>query len=317
MMSDRSAVLLLAHGTPETVYDVPEFLRLVTGGRQLPESVIEEVKHRYAAIGRSPLLDMTRRQSELLQGAIKRPVYIGMRNWKPFIADTVKKMVADGVQSVVVICLAPQNSRTSVGLYRDAVLSAIASTKITIHFVESWHDHPGLIRAFAEKLRAAWKIVCSATNEKVAVIFTAHSVPARTIQQGDPYESQARTTAELVHQSVPELAVTTCKFAFQSQGMPREPWIGPTVEDTLLELKHTGHRAVLIQPIGFVCDHIEVLYDIDIVFKKFAAENGIELFRTESLNDSPHLTAALADLATRSMTRRNFVYQGTILGEAK
>jgi protoporphyrin/coproporphyrin ferrochelatase len=300
MTPPKSAVLLLAHGSPETVADVPEFMRLITDGRSLPETVIEEVKRRYARIGRSPLLEITLRQAELLERKIELPVYVGMRNWKPFIREVVQEMEADGIREAVIICLTPQNSRTSVGLYRKALLSAIADRNITIQFVESWHDHPELIRAFAEKLRAAWRLGRETVGQKLAVIFTAHSVPTRTIQEGDPYESQARATARLVAQQIPELGGSEVKFAFQSQGMSGEPWIGPTVEETILGLKLAGYQGAVIQPIGFLCDHIEVLYDIDVVFKKFAEEKAMKLWRAESLNDSSALIAALADLVYSS-----------------
>jgi ferrochelatase len=173
-------------------------------------------------------------------------------------------------------------------------------TQMECRFVESWHDHPELIGAFAEKLKDGWTVACEQLGANAPVIFTAHSVPARTIHDGDPYEAQARATAQLVRQRLPELAAADVKFAFQSQGMSGEPWIEPTVEETILELKNAGHRGVVIQPIGFLCDHVEILYDIDIAFKKFAQQQGMRLWRTQSLNDSPHLIRALADLAQES-----------------
>lgn len=297
MVRSQEAVLLLAHGSPESAADVPEFMRLVTGGRELPEAVLEEVKHRYALIGRSPLFKITMRQAELLEQKLGLPVYVGMRNWKPFIKEAVQQMAADGVRRAAAICLAPQNSRTSVGLYRKALLSAVSATGIETEFVESWHDHPQLICAFSERLKAAWAAACEISAQRVPVVFTAHSVPTRTIQEGDPYEAQARSTAQLVAKSVPELVAAEVRFAFQSQGMAREPWLGPTVEETILELKRAGHSGVVIQPIGFLCDHVEVLYDIDIGFKNLAQQNGMKLWRTESLNESPELIAALADLS--------------------
>jgi protoporphyrin/coproporphyrin ferrochelatase len=295
--SSMEAVLLLAHGSPESAADVPEFMRLVTGGRQLPQSVLEEVTRRYALIGRSPLREITERQAELLQMKLQLPVYVGMRNWKPLIADAVKRMAADGVRRVAAVCLAPQNSRTSVGLYRKAVLSAAAGTTIAIEFVESWHDHPELINAFAERLKTAWTAACENSGQKFPVVFTAHSVPVRTIDEGDPYEYQARNTAELVARSIGQLADVEVRFAFQSQGMAREPWLRPTVEETILGLKREGHTGLVIQPIGFLCDHVEVLYDIDVAFQDFAQQHGMKLWRAESLNDAPRLIAALAGVA--------------------
>jgi ferrochelatase len=295
---EKTAVLLLAHGSPESVDQVPEFLLRVTGGRPLPPPVVDEVKHRYGLIGRSPLTDLTLKQGELLADELGLPVYVGMRNWKPFIADAVGAMTADGVEHVVAICLAPQNSRTSVGLYRSA-LTGNQATPFSIDFVDSWHDHPLLIKAFAEKLRAGWDRACrEAESRKVPIIFTAHSVPERTIADGDPYESQAKETASLVARAT-GLTPEDWTFAFQSQGMSGGAWLGPRVEDTILCLKEQGDRAVFVQPIGFLCDHVEIFYDIDIGFKQFAQKEGMRLWRAESLNDSPLLTAALAAL-TRS-----------------
>jgi protoporphyrin/coproporphyrin ferrochelatase len=299
-VSGKSAVLLLAHGSPISANDIPEFLLHVTGGRQLAPEVIEEVQHRYGLIGASPLTCWTLEQRDLLARNLGLPVYVGMRNWKPFINEAVKEMVADSIQHVVAICLAPQNSRTSVGLYR-AALTKNSELPFTIDFIESWHDHPLLIKAFAEKLRNGWDSACREAAARLPVIFTAHSVPQRTITDGDSYESQSKETAALVAGEV-SLGPEDWAFAFQSQGMSGGAWLGPTVEATILDLKQKGHRGVFIQPVGFVCDHVEVLYDIDIAFKEFAVKQGMRLWRAESLNDSPVLTAALADLARTRLT---------------
>ena len=312
----QTAVLLLAHGTPDTVDEIPCFLHAITGGRPLPQAIIEEVKYRYAQIGRSPLRDLTFKQAEGVQRELGLRVYVGMRNWTPYIRDVVAQMAADGVARAIVICLAPQNSRTSVGLYKRALFGsreaeaaaglpvpAEPSNRLafTVDFVENWHDHPLLIQAFAEKLEQGWKRACSEAGARLPVIFTAHSVPAGSIAQGDPYETQARQTAELVAMRVGALALDDWSFAFQSQGMSGGPWLGPTVEDTILTLQARGHCGVFLQPIGFLCDHVEVLYDIDIGFRKFAGEHGMKLWRAESLNDSPLLIAALADVVRSRM----------------
>ncbi len=293
---EKTAVLLLAHGSPDSVEQVPEFLLRVTGGRPLPPPIVDEIKHRYGLIGRSPLTELTLKQGEVLARELELPVYVGMRNWKPFIADALRAMTSDGIQHAVAICLAPQNSRTSVGLYRSE-LTINQETSFTIDFVESWHDHPLLIRAFAEKLRAGWdRARREAGTQNLPIIFTAHSVPERTIAEGDPYESQAKETASLVAREA-ALAPEDWAFAFQSQGMSGGAWLGPRVEDTILGLKEKGHRGVFLQPIGFLCDHVEVLYDIDIGFKQFAETQGMGLWRAESLNDSALLAAALGDVA--------------------
>jgi ferrochelatase len=290
----KTAVLLLAHGSPDSVEEVPEFLLCVTGGRPLPQPVIEEVKHRYALIGRSPLTELTLKQGNLLARELGLPVYVGMRNWKPFIADAVRTMASDGIEHAVAICLAPQNSRTSVGLYRSTLTSA--APRFTVNFIESWHEHPLLIKAFVERLsggrdRAGREM----GTQKVPIIFTAHSVPERTIVEGDPYERQAKETASLVAREA-AIAPEDWSFAFQSQGMSGGAWLGPRVEDTILRLKEKGHRGVFLQPIGFLCDHVEVLYDIDVGFKQFAEKQGMRLWRAESLNDSLFLATALADI---------------------
>ncbi len=298
--SGKNAVLLLAHGSPAAVEDIPEFLLQVTNGRALPDAVVKEVQHRYSLIGASPLTCWSFEQRDLLAGELGIPVYVGMRNWKPFIKEALLAMAGDGIEHAVVICLAPQNSRTSVGLYRSALTANGPSC--TFDFVESWHDHPKLIQAFAEKLRTRLPIAEREMGDKLPIIFTAHSVPQRTISEGDPYEIQARETAALVAKQV-GLKPGDWVFAFQSQGMSGGAWLGPTVEDTILELKAKGHRGVFIQTIGFLCDHVEILYDIDIGFKQFTEKQGMRLWRTESLNSSSLLTQALANIASARLLK--------------
>jgi protoporphyrin/coproporphyrin ferrochelatase len=289
----RNAVLLLAHGSPEAVEQIPAFLLKVTGGRPLPVEVVEEVKHRYARVGCFPLTYHTQRQADLLAQKLNVPVYVGMRNWHPYIPDTLQRMKANRVTHATVICLAPQNSRTSVGLYRSSL--RCADCTMSFDFVESWHDQPSLIQSFVEKLKAGLEQARQEYGKNPPVIFTAHSVPSRTILEGDPYEDQTKHTAELVARAA-GLERSDWQFAFQSQGMSGGTWLGPTVEQTILELKTSGHNAVFVQPVGFLCDHIEVLYDIDVAFKEFAEAQGMRLWRAESLNDSPLLTSALAEI---------------------
>jgi ferrochelatase len=289
-----TAVLLLAHGSPDSADDVPDFLLRVTGGRPLPAEAIEEVMRRYATIGRSPLTEITLRQAGLLAQKVGMPVYVGMRNWRPFIPQTLRQMGEDGVHHAIVICMAPQNSKTSVGLYRNSLEKSVDSG-LSFDFVESWHDEPLLIQAFAERLLAGREKANRAAEKRVPVIFTAHSVPRRTIVEGDPYEDQAMETAELVAAAA-SLGKSEWRFAFQSQGMSGGAWLGPTVEATIVDLKQIGHRRVFIQPIGFLCDHVEILYDIDVLFTQVAEKEGMRLWRAESLNESPLLTGALAQI---------------------
>lgn len=316
-MSD--AILLLAHGTPDTLGEMDAYLKLVTGGRGVPAHVVEELQHRYAEIGlraekttEGPhLTRWTLQQAHLLRARTSKPVYVGMRNWHPFIADTVAQMKADGVTQVTAICLAPQNSRTSVGLYKRALTDA-AGDAMQVKFIAGWAEHPLLVQAFAEKMRVALE-AAHTDGSKVAALFTAHAVPCRTIQtsakpvehhgmvlatEPDTYAIECKQTAKLVAAALHgALDDTDFYFSFQSQGMSGGPWIGPTVEDSLAALQHAGYTHVVMQPIGFLCDHVEILYDIDIAFQKLASELGITLSRAESLNDSSTLIAALEDLA--------------------
>ncbi|MGC2694995.1 MAG: ferrochelatase [Candidatus Angelobacter sp.] len=302
MNGQKLAILLLAHGSPDSPADVPAFMRYLTAGRPVPDAVMQEVTHRYSLIGKSPLTVITMQQAEGLQRKLGVPVYVGMRNWKPFIADAVREMAVKGIDQVVAICLAPQNSSTSVGLYRKALLAEL-KPGISLHFLESWHDHPLLIQAFAENLAPVWRQASDEIGTAVPVIFTAHSVPMRTIQTGDPYEKQAKETARLVGNKTTGLTPELQHFAFQSQGMSGGPWLGPTVERALLEVRKQGHQGVVIAPIGFVCDHVEVLYDVDIGFRQFAAEQGLKMWRPQSLNTSATFIAALTKLASTELAR--------------
>jgi ferrochelatase len=325
--NNSTAVLLLAHGTPNVLGEMPAYLAKVTGGRALPPSVVAELQRRYAQIGLRetptpelpPLTRWTLTQARMLESALAAAhhllrVYAAMRNWHPFIADVVAKMRADGVTRILALCLAPQNSRTSTGLYRRALTSALeaeaaqnpSAPKPSLTFIESWSDESSLIDAFAQRLIDTYPHACAESSaESLPVLFTAHSVPCRTIQSSaagkstestpDPYPIEAKHTAELVFASAARRLPNLKKwfFAFQSQGVAGGPWIGPTVEDTLAAIAAEGHHALVLQPIGFLCDHVEILYDIDIAFAQRARSLGLRLFRTESLNGSPLLTQAL------------------------
>jgi protoporphyrin/coproporphyrin ferrochelatase len=199
---------------------------------------------------------------------------------------------------VVALCLAPHNSRTSIGLYRKHLEEARekVAPQLSVDFIENWHDHPLLIAAFREKLAAAIDRARAQAGREVPVVFTAHSVPEKTIADGDPYRQQVLETAALLSVAMGKEVLPGYRVAFQSQGMTAEPWIGPTVESQIDELAAGGHRHVLVCPIGFVSDHVEILYDIDILFHDYAKARGMTLFRTESLNDSPLFIRALGSL---------------------
>lgn len=318
--SPIEAVLLLAHGTADMLGEMEEYLKLVTGGRGVSAQVVHELQERYAAIGLgdtptaegSHLTRWTMQQADLLRERLDYPVYVGMRNWKPFIHHVVDDMRLAGIEKIRAICLAPQNSRTSVGLFKRAVENAVAGS-FSVDFVAGWADHPILIKAFAQRTQAALNAARSRRRNRVAVLFTAHSVPTRTIEPSevpveyhgmiltngpDSYADDCKNTARLVAEELKDiLSPDDWHFAFQSQGLSGGPWIGPTVEDTLSQLKKNGYETVVIQPVGFLCDHVEVLYDIDIAFQETARNLGLKLIRAGSLNDSSLLVDALEDLA--------------------
>jgi ferrochelatase len=310
----------------------------VTGGRPLPAAAVEKIQRRYALIGHSPLTEITFEQARLVeaelaaaaqsQGGEPPRVYVGMRNWRPYIADALRQMRADSVEEAAVLCLAPQNSRASVGLYCRALqtetvteaVTGIASEAVTgaatgtdassggmrLDFTESWAGHPLLIEAFAERLRPAWMRLSAEVGASVPVLFTAHSVPRRSIEASashptDSYTEEVRGTAALVAAHVAE--IPHWWFAFQSQGASGDSWLGPTVEETLESIAASGARAVLLQPIGFLSDHVEILYDVDIHFREFAARLNLRLERPESLNASATLARAIADLARQGLAR--------------
>jgi ferrochelatase len=285
----KDAVLLLAHGAPERVEDVEPYLGFVRGGRPPNPKINEEVAHRYAAIGgSSPLLRWTRAQAEALERLLGIPVFFGMRNWHPFIRETMERVREAGIERLAGICLAPQFSELSVGLYMRRTMETQPSAEIV--WAKSFHDEPRLIEAFAERLRPL------ARGRKV--VFTAHSLPEKALASGDPYDREVRATAAAVAAS---LGIADWEFAYQSQGMTDDKWLGPTVESVLDRYAAEGLREVVIDPIGFVCDHVEILYDIDIAFREYAAARGISVLRPESLNDGPTFIAALADIARRCL----------------
>ena len=287
----KQAVLLLAHGAPDRLEDVDEYLTLVRGGRPLARVLAEGIKQRYADIGGgSPLTARTQEQAASLEAHLVAEglqVFVGMRNWRPFIRETVAQMQSAGVDRIVALCLAPQYSRFSIGLYFRRVQEAKTELgfSATISWTKSYHDHPLLIEAFYRKL--APLVPC----EKV--LFTAHSLPEKILESGDPYALETRNTARAVAERA---GLAEWDFAFQSQGLTDERWLGPTVESTIERYAQEGVREMVLAPIGFVSDHVEILYDVDILFRRFAQARGIELRRPESLNDSPEFIAALADV---------------------
>jgi ferrochelatase len=279
----------MAHGTPSSMDEMPEYLRLVRGGRPPSDELIAEMRHNYEAIGgRSPLTDLTEAQAEALGARLGGdvPVAVGMRNWRPFIKDALAELGGAGVDRAIGIPMAPQFSTLSVQKYIDAARGALPGG-MRFDAVDSFHAHPLLLDAFAERLRAA------APKPDELVVFTAHSLPKKAIDSGDCYADEVAATARGV---ADRLGMTRYTIAYQSAGRTPEPWIGPSIEEMIDEQTGHGVRKFLVAPIGFVCDHTEILYDIDVQATQAAREFSTSLRRTESLNSSPTFIAMLESL---------------------
>ena len=300
-----TGVFLMAHGAPESVDDIPEYLRNIRGGTESTSETIQIISDRYEQIGgKSPLRKITeelcvRLESFLNQQGGQFKVYCGMRNWSPYICDEVKRMKEDGIKRVVAICLAPQFSTWSTRLYFNVFKEALKSCDIEgldVRYIGSWADHPLLIDAFEEKYQAA--LAKLEPKASVYTIFTAHSIPAESIELGDPYgEEFDKTVKKLVERIQPN----NWFKAYQSQGMIPVPWLGPTVESVLDKIARQGSKTVLMVPVGFVCDHVEILFDIDIEFSEYAKERKLNLYRTESLNLSPTFVETLASVTWENL----------------
>jgi ferrochelatase len=278
----------MAHGTPASLDEMPEYLRLVRGGRPPSDELVAEMRENYGAIGgRSPLTAITEAQADALRARLdpEIPVAVGMRNWHPFIKDALAGLTAGGVTRVIGIPMAPQFSALSVGKYVDAATAALPPG-VRFEAVQSFHTHPLLLDAFAERVRAAQP------KPDELVVFTAHSLPARVIESGDPYAKEVAETARGVAERA---GIARYDCAFQSAGRTPEPWIGPDIAQ-LIDDRSATIRKFLAVPIGFVCDHTEILFDIDVQAARIAREFATTLRRTESLNTSPLFIATLEDL---------------------
>jgi ferrochelatase len=294
MKTTGTAVLLMAHGTPDSLDEMPEYLTRVRNGRPASLQLVDEITANYAAIGgRSPLTDITREQAAALQAALgpEIPVMAGMRNWHPFIADVVGALDVSAVRRIVGIPLAPQFSTLSVQKYVDAARAAIPDA-VRFECVRSFHDHPLLLDAFAARVREA------GVAEDEEIVFTAHSLPVRVVESGDPYADQVAATASGV---AARAGIATYGRAYQSAGRTPEPWLGPDIGDFIRKRAAQGVRRFLVVPIGFVCDHTEVLFDIDIQAARIARECGATLRRTQSLNTSPAFVCLLAALVREAI----------------
>ncbi len=295
----QKAVLMLAYGTPASVERMRCYLADIRGGRPMSEEFVDEFKRRYTLIGGSPLTGLTYDQAQKTGAELKRrghnlPVYLGMRHWSPWIKDAVGHMMLHGIQEAVAIVLAPHYSKMSVGKYWDKIEEAqtLHNTAIKFTFINSWYRQPKFLAALEANVRAGLAKFPADERDSVKVIFSAHSLPERLKKMGDPYDDQLQDNAQLLAN---RLGHIDWMFSYQSAAHTGEPWLGPQLEDVVVELARSGYKNALVVPIGFVCDHVEILYDIDIEARQLAQENGLRLERTESMNSNPLFIAALAD----------------------
>ena len=296
-MNKHSAILLMAYGSPNSLDEVGEYLRQVRGGRSSTPEEIERLTERYRQVGgQTPLLKITLAQAKALEekfqsDRIDSKVYVGMKHWHPFIEDVVEKIVSDGAPGVIGLALAPHYSKLSIGGYAEAVRRGLARTRRPVSFtmVENWHDQQSLITALSRRVRDG----LGKLNEpsRAVVLFTAHSLPKKSVAENDPYWSQLQETSQLV---ATKSGIKLWDFAFQSAGHPIDSWMGPSIKEKITELSGKRFRELLVCPVGFVSDHLEILYDLDIEAKRYASSLGVRLERTASLNDDPEFINAIA-----------------------
>jgi protoporphyrin/coproporphyrin ferrochelatase len=280
----------MAYGSPSSPEDIRLYLEDIREGRPVSDQAVEELTERYRRIGgRSPLNEITERQRAALEREVGIPVHLGMKHWRPRIGEAAELAVEGGATRVLGLVLAPHYSRLSIAGYRERLEAGLAG-RAELVFVESWHDHEPFIDVLADRVRGT----------DAHVVFTAHSLPERILAMGDPYKDELLRTSELVALRADQ---DDWSFAFQSESATGEPWLGPDIVDHLDDLHARGVRKVLVAPVGFVSDHLEILWDIDVEARERAAELDLELDRIESLNDDPAFIGALAALVRTALLR--------------
>ena len=292
-------VLVMAYGGPSSLDEIPGYLADIRAGRPTPRRVVQEITEHYRAIGgKSPILDMSRKQAAALEtklgpGFLCR---VGMRHWSPWIEEAVGGMAEEGIRKAVGIVLAPQYSRMNTERYFSKVRDGCRLYRASIDFtyVKSYHDSPNLIEALARRVEDGLSKWPASEREKVHLVFSAHSLPARIMRDGDPYDAQLRETAQLVAGRA-GLPPERWSWSYQSAGKSPEPWLGPQLEDHIPALAERGVRDIICVPVGFVADHVEISYDIDIEARAAAERAGVRLERPAALNDDPLFIEALAD----------------------
>jgi ferrochelatase len=295
----KKAALILAYGTPDSTDKMEYYLSDIRGGRPMSPAFVEEFKHRYSLIGGSPLTQLTFDQAKKTGEELQRrgydiPVYLGMRHWSPWIRDAVGQMYLHDIEEAVAIVMAPHYSKMSIGRYWAKVDEAqqLYGSNIKFSYVDSWYRQPKFLEALENNVRAGLKKFSAEIRDQVKVVFTAHSLPERLLKMGDLYDAELKDNAKIIAE---RLGNINWMFSYQSAAETGEPWLGPQIEDVVVDLAKEGYNYMLVAPIGFVCDHVEILFDIDIEAKQIAAEHGIRLERIDSMNSNPSFIAAVAD----------------------
>ncbi len=312
----RIGVLLTAVGGPDSLEEVGPFLVDIRGGRPASPELVAEFRERYAKIGgRSPLLEISTAQANALEARLNGSgdafrCFVGMRNWTPRIRDVYARMASEGFDRIVVLPLTPYHSRRSVGAYFRAVQEAETKvgTRVEITYVDSWNTEPALVAAFAGKTKEGLARLAAKGFRDPEVVFTAHSLPRKLMEEGDDYERELRETMEFILQQTPPLR---SRMAYQSAGRTDEPWLGPSLEDTLHELAKAGETSVLVVPFGFISDHLELLYDLDIEAKETAERLGLAFDRAASLNTDPRFIDAMASAVLAAAARASSARSGS------
>ncbi len=300
MINEPIGVLVMAYGGPNSLEDIPGYLADIRSGRTTPNRILEEIRNNYRQIGgKSPLLGITRRQIAAIQAHFKSSkfkFYLGMRHWSPWIEDTIQDMLKDGISRAVSLVLTPHYSKFSIAKYQAKITAGLEMHHGQIEFanIESYHDAPGLIQAFSNRVNEGLNRWPAEVRPKVHVIFSAHSLPVRITKMGDPYADQLHETARLVADEA-GLAGGQWSWSYQSAGRSPEPWLGPQLPEHLEMLAEEGIRNVVSVPVGFVSDHVEILYDIDIQAQQVARELGVRLERPSALNDDPLFIGMLCE----------------------
>lgn len=312
-MADPIAVLVMAYGGPDKLEDVEPYLLDVRGHRETPDHIVEEVESRYQQIGgRSPILERTQSQAQGLARHLQDhegqfDTFVGMRHWHPFIGDVVDHIAAAGYQRLVGLVMAPHYSRMSVGAYFDKLEEALEQLEqpMSTTGIRSWNTDPGLLVTLEDRIASGLAGFPPGKQSAVQLVFTAHSLPERILEWDDPYPAELRATVEALQERFPN---HSSHFAYQSAAMTGDPWLGPDAGEMMVDLIQQGRgKYFLVVPIGFVCEHVEILYDIDIEFQEMVSAAGGTLRRIEMPNDDPRMMASLAQRVVQTAEEAGWV----------